>query len=168
MKVNMRLKSKQIYSGFSLVEVLSVLLIVATVAAIAVPTYMRSRKDSAARICKNNIAGLAAVEASYATRFGSYCGDTAATTAWEANYTSAATTGNLPTGGLIGAPDGLAAAPVCPLDGKHYRILLDNTAGTCTISCPNASTHSTDTNGGGTTPWSKTLLPMGNDNTRSL
>src|SRR5512142_566474 len=96
--------------GFSLVELLAVVLILAVLAAVAVPLYINTRKTSAARACKANIATIAAAESAYAVRYGQYCGDLATT------YTAPATAGALPTGGLIGAPEGLSSVLHCPLD----------------------------------------------------
>src|SRR5579872_3083973 len=104
--------------GYSLVEMLAVMLVFVVLAAVAVPLYLNTRKTSAARVCKYNVRTLVAAECNYATRFSLFCGDTNAST-WEASYTAATTAGVAPAGGLIGAPEGLTTVPVCPLGGEH-------------------------------------------------
>jgi len=121
--------------GFSLVELLAVVLILAVLAAVAVPLYMNTRKTSAARTCKANIVAIAAAESAYALRNGAYA------TAMTA---------------LVGASEGLAKEPKCPLDGKAYTLSV--TSGALTISCPNATDHKTAMGGSTTTDsWYVTL-----------
>ena len=119
--------------GFSLVELLAVVLVLAVLAAVAVPLYTNTRRSSAARTCKSNIAAIAAAEAAYALR--------------NAGYT--ATLSN-----LVGATEGLAAAPVCPLTNTNtYTLSLSS--GALTIRCTNDTAH--DDVVGVTADYSKTL-----------
>src|SRR5690349_13088864 len=91
--------------GFSLVELLAVVLILAVLAAVAVPLYINSRRTSAARACKGNIAAIAAALSTYSLRNGQYPA--------AANVMTAYNAANLPNTGIIGAPEGLASAVVC-------------------------------------------------------
>jgi type IV pilus assembly protein PilA len=102
--------------GFSLVELLAVVLVLAVLAGIAIPLYINTRKSSAARACKANIAAIAAAESTWAVRNGSY--------------------GTMAQ--LVSAVEGFAQEPTCPLDGSKYTITLDSPAtGQVTIECPN-------------------------------
>lgn len=144
-------------AGFSLVELLAVVLVMAVLAAIAVPLYLNTRKDAAARTCKANIAAIAAAESAYATRFGHFCVGTGAE--WTGAYV-AGSTGAAPTGGLIGAPEGLTKIPTCPLGGASYTCTgtANSATSDCTITC-GESTHSGLT---------QTLKPALSDTTNPL
>src|SRR5690348_3917106 len=103
--------------GFSLVELLAVVLILAVLAGVAVPLYINSRRTAAARSCAGNIAAVASAEAAWSVRNGSYTGTMA---------------------NLVGAPEGLASSPTCPLDGTTaYTLTVDATTGQLTVACPN-------------------------------
>src|SRR5258707_10191576 len=106
----MKVRFNGVRRGFSLVELLAVVLILAVLAAVAVPLYLNSRKTSAARACKANINAIASAEAAYALRNGTY-----ATMAQ-----------------LIGTgPESLSSEPKCPLANKSY--IFATTAGGVTV-----------------------------------
>jgi prepilin-type N-terminal cleavage/methylation domain-containing protein len=75
--------------GFSLVELLAVVLILAVLAGVAIPLYINSRKSSAARACKANLASLGSMEAAFSTRNGQY---TTVATAGSSAYDTATPT----------------------------------------------------------------------------
>ncbi len=158
---------KTFRNGFTLVEVMVVVLILSILASIAAPLYVNTRKASAARSCHSNLAIIAAAESSYATRFGKYVGAAIADTSWSEPYTSAATPGGPPSGGLIGAPEGLARAPVCPLDDAIGYMVVVSADGNCTISCPGKREHEADT-GAAASQWEKVLHKPGSDGGASL
>ena len=119
--------------GFSLVELLAVVLVLAVLAAVAIPLYTNMRRASAARACKANIAAIAAAESAYALRNAAY-------TATMAN--------------LVGAAEGLAETPKCPLTGTAtYTLTI--TSGALAIRCTNDTTH--DDVLGVTADYTKTL-----------
>src|SRR5262252_9472100 len=95
--------------GFSLVELLAVVLVLAVLAGIAVPLYINTRKSSAARACKANIAAIAAAESTWAVRNGSYTATMTETAAGKKD-------------GLIYAVEGFAEEPKCPLTGDPYTL----------------------------------------------
>jgi type IV pilus assembly protein PilA len=140
--------------GFSLVELLAVVLILAVLAGVAIPLYINTRNAAAARACKANEAAIAAALSAYALRNGQYPTNTNVMTA----YNSA----NLPNTGLIGAPEGLNQAVTCPLDGSAYTITGGGSGNSITITCPNASKH-VNVLTGTTADYSKTLSAPSSD-----
>lgn len=117
--------------GFSLVELLAVVLILAVLAAVAVPLYINTRKSAAARACKGNLAAIAAAASAFALRNGEYPA--------AANVLSAYNPTTPTAGGLVGAPEGLSSAMACPLDNAAYNLTGGGTAA-LVITCPHAST----------------------------
>lgn len=114
--------------GFSLVELLAVVLILAVLAAVAVPLYINTRRASAARACKGNIASIASALSTFGLRNGQY--------PLAANVMAAYNAANPTQGGIVGAPEGLAAAVTCPLDGVAYGFVGGGPGAAITISCP--------------------------------
>src|SRR5690242_15255822 len=95
--------------GFSLLEVLFTVLILAVLAAVAVPLYSSTKTSSAASACKSNIQAIANAESKYKFDNGVYSTTVAA---------------------LITAGDGIATTPFCPLDGTTaYTITTTGLAG---------------------------------------
>src|SRR5437763_430618 len=100
-KSRMKVRVLRSNRGFSLVELLAVVLILAVLAAVAVPLYLNTRKTSAARACKANINAIASAEAAYALRNGAY-----------ADMATLAATG----------PESLSSTVKCPLDNADYNL----------------------------------------------
>jgi prepilin-type N-terminal cleavage/methylation domain-containing protein len=136
--------------GFSLVELLAVVLVLSALAAIAIPLYASQRQSAQARVCLANIAAISASCSAYALRLGAYPTSLAvAQSAWNSTTT----------GGLVGAPEGLASWPTCPSTGAAYTYTV--AAGAATIACPNIATHGTYGPAGAT--YTTTLAVPGTD-----
>jgi type IV pilus assembly protein PilA len=103
--------------GFSLVELLAVVLILAVLAAVAVPLYLSTQRNAQDRTCEANIAAIAAAETAQALRTGAY----------------------VAVAGLIGQPEGLAETPRCPTDNAYTATVGGD--GSCVIAC-GAADHS--------------------------
>src|SRR2546423_979133 len=103
--------------GFSLLEVLFTVLILAILAAVAVPLYTSTKTSAAASACKSNIQALANAESKFKFETGAYT----AASASLVNY-------------------GIAVVPTCPLAtgvGVQDIYTLTVAAGAVTIACPN-------------------------------
>jgi prepilin-type N-terminal cleavage/methylation domain-containing protein len=99
-------------SGFTLLEVLFTVLIVAILAAVAVPLYSNSKTSSETTVCKSNIQAIATAESKYKFDNGAYTTATAATD-------------------LLN--EGLAAWPACPTTGGVYTVTTSGTG--VKVSC---------------------------------
>jgi prepilin-type N-terminal cleavage/methylation domain-containing protein len=126
---------RRIRRGFSLVELLAVVLILAVLAAVAVPLYMNSRRSAAARTCKSQIGQIAAAQSAHSLRNGFY---------------------NPAVAALVGQPEGFDQTPTCPLDGDAYTEAGGGTAAAptaYTVTCANAAEHALVVPG----PYTRTL-----------
>lgn len=113
--------ARQRRRGFSLVELLAVLMVLTVLAGTAIPVYLNTRRAAAARACIGNIASIGAAESAYALRNGAYA----------STMTS-----------LVGASEGLAETPLCPLTRTNtYTLTVNGTTGDLTIACTNATSH---------------------------
>jgi prepilin-type N-terminal cleavage/methylation domain-containing protein len=107
--------------GFSLVELLAVVMVLAVLAGISIPVYLNTRRASAARACLGNLAALGVAESTYGVRNGTYASTVAA---------------------LVGVSEGLAETPLCPLTRTNtYTLTVNATSGDVTIACGNAASH---------------------------
>jgi prepilin-type N-terminal cleavage/methylation domain-containing protein len=127
-------------TGFSLVELLSAVLVLGALAAVAVPLYTSQRGSAAARVCLANEAAIASSAAAWALRYDAYPEQLE---------------------NMLGAPEGLARYPECPLGGHYeWRIAPD---GSATIVCPNAARH-VGFGGDDANEWVRVMPKPGRDN----
>lgn len=118
--------------GFTFVELLAVVLILAVLAGVAIPMYINSRRSAAARACKANIRAIASAESAYYLR--------------NSSWTTIA--------GLVNQPEGLAKEAVCPLNNKTYTV---GTSGNFTLECQDKAEHAAVV--GATTDYELTMTP---------
>lgn len=119
MKVKNNRRSRR---GFSLVELLAVVLILAVLAGVAVPVYLNQRTRAANRACQANITAIAKAASVYLVTNGAY---------------PTAASATAPTALVSGTEGGLGEVPTCPLNGAGYTI--QNTAGSLEINCTDAA-----------------------------
>ena len=159
----MNLHRTESRKGFSLVELLAVVMILAVLAAIAIPMYINSRKTAAARVCLSNIAAIAAAESAWATRNGSYLADATGALVTSTAYVPGSTTA-APSGGLVGAPEGLSLNLTCPLaipTSGANTYTVTSPANNCVITCTNAALHAGVL--GTSATYTKTLVAPGSE-----
>src|SRR3954470_8380064 len=96
--------------GFTLLEALFAVLIIAILAAVAVPMYASTKSQSELKTCMSNVRAIESAEVKYALENGS--------------YTKIGTD-------LIG--QGVAQFPTCPKDGATYTIKDGTVAGSIDI-----------------------------------
>ena len=133
-----RPKSK---TGFTLVEIMIVVLIIGILLAIAIPNFVSARESSRAKACVGNLKQIDS-----ATQ--QYCMDKKLNAS---NYTSSLPT--IDTGGnttsLVGAAGYIRALPVCPSAGTYSVAAAITGTPQCTISGAGTGNSDTNYNSGG-------------------
>ena len=115
---------KKVRHGFTLVEIMIVVLIIGILLAIAVPNFIRARETSRAKTCQGNLKQMQSAKEQWAMD------------------TRAATTATPTTTDLYGTDKYIKAEPVCPSNGD-YTIGAMNADPTCGTST-NGTTDEAD------------------------
>jgi len=126
----MKFRPKNSKTGFTLVEIMIVVLIIGILLAIAIPNFVSARESSRAKACIGNLKQIDS-----ATQ--QYCMDKKlSATNYAANKPTLDT---VPATGLAGPSSYIRAVPICPSTGlsTSYSVAADITASPlCSISSP--------------------------------
>jgi prepilin-type N-terminal cleavage/methylation domain-containing protein len=110
-------KTRRMRTGFTLLEVMFTALILAVLAAVAIPLYASNKADAETKTCQSNERAIASAESKYY---------------FEKNAYAVGAAGKLALRG-----QGLGDFPVCPKTNTDTFTLTDDGAGTLTIACTN-------------------------------
>jgi prepilin-type N-terminal cleavage/methylation domain-containing protein len=102
-------------SGFTLVEIMIVVLIITMILMIAIPSYENARTTSEAKTCVTSLRQIAGAKEIWAMHAG---GGDADTPTWDNLTIYLSSTPSCPTGGTYTIGD-MATDPTCSIGGDH-------------------------------------------------
>ena len=145
--------------GFTLIELMVVLLIIAILMAIAIPTFLGARNTANARSSQSNLTNALTAEQTYWTNNQAFTASPTALAGIEASLTWSTTAASAEGGNTVTVTVGTTSGQIAELqayakDGNCYAIVQDNnptdsftgyseTAGACTV--PSSLTSGTAT-----------------------
>lgn len=112
--------------GFTLIEILLVIAIIAALLSILIPSYMHARAQSQLRACESNMKTMATAIETMAAKEGSYMpGGAAGFRRWHTNIMKY-----------------MKSMPTCPTCNQHYRMEFSPNYSSYTIYCgANVANH---------------------------
>ncbi len=121
------IRERRSEKGFTLIEIMIVVLIIGILLAIAVPNFIKARETSRAKACVSNLKQIDAAKEQWAMD------------------NKAAAGAAIPNGlaDLVGASNYIKATPVCPSGGTYTEDVV-GTDPTCDIGANDAGTTSDD------------------------
>ena len=123
---------KRMKKGFTLVEIMIVVAIIAILAAIAIPNFVKYRKESQEASCKSTRAQIVTAAENWGSK----------------TENATATTVDLATLAPTDGSGYFKKAPTCP-DGGSFTITKDSTSGAWECTCNKHTESSSSSSGGG-------------------
>ncbi len=133
--------SRRKATGFTLIEIMIVVLIIGILLAIAIPNFVSARETSRAKACSASLKQIDSATQQWAM-------DNKAT---DATYAANASSTTFITGTLVGATSYIRTTPSCPSGGTYLSAASLETVPTCSISVTPSTTDYSITGGAGST-----------------
>ena len=115
----------RVHKGFTLVEIMIVVLIIGILLAIAVPNFMKARENTRAKSCLANLRSISYAKEQWAVEFNKHTADEPVEAALYGSSGYIRTTPLCPTGGDYTIND-LANVPVCSIGNQGNADATDD------------------------------------------
>ncbi len=114
--------------GFTLIELMIVIAIIAILAAILIPNFIRAREEAQYSACESNLKNIATALNMYSTD-------------WNGSYPTVSASGLYTLTSFT--PTYMQTVPSCPTDGSQYNITVSNTNGNAFTVSQSTAVHTT-------------------------
>ena len=116
--------------GFTLIELMIVIAIIAILAAILIPNFIRAREEAQYSACESNLKNIATALNMYSTD-------------WNGSYPTVAMGADTGLTAFSFTPTYMQTIPSCPTDGSQYNITVSNTNGNAFTVYQSTPVHTT-------------------------
>ena len=116
--------------GFTLIELMIVIAIIAILAAILIPNFIRAREEAQYSACESNLKNIATALNMYSTD-------------WNGSYPTVAMGADTGLTAFSFTPTYMQTIPSCPTDGSAYNITVSNTNGNAFTISQSTAAHNT-------------------------